>query len=732
MYHRVQMNFKNIIILLLSLCFNLASLSIVSAQKTNQDSANVMLNIALQNFEKAKNDNLATDKLLEIGIESATTVLSYKKYELTDSILQYCLNKSDNKTNTAYKAKLLFLIGKLRIEKNNHDKAMDYLTQALDLALSTDQNELYGNILNNIGVSYWHQRNYPKALDYFDKALDVGEKYMIEDLRLKALTNKGIVYSQFANYSKAIECLLFANELAFKSGNKDIEASSLNSLGNIYIETNQLDKALQSYENSKAIFEQLNDSSGISICLNNIGEIYLKNSNTALALDNYFSSLSIQEARKDTIKIATIYLNIGNTHYKSSQFRYAVKYYQSALTLLLNKQDKSLEAAIKYHLGLTLLATSNFSQSIAYLNDALTSAKVLGERELQSKCLLTLSEVFEKQGDYKKALLYKNDYAVLKDSILNINTIEYMARMEAIYRSIKKEEIIHNLMSEKHIQDQKLIRETNTKKILLITSLFLTILTIILFSAFYFIRKSNRKMTAVNNKLQQLNATKDKFFSIISHDLKSPINSILGFSEMLVLHAESNNTKNLLEYGQMVHSSSKKLFALVDNLLLWSRTQVGSTKYKPEKLDISIQCTNIISLLRLNSEEKDILISGKIEKDLMAYADINLFNTILRNLISNAIKFSRVGGTIIVSAKKVGKEIEISVADSGVGISSENLEKLFKIDSNITTRGTFNEKGSGLGLILCKEFVEINKGTIWAESELERGSTFFFTVPLAQ
>lgn len=231
-------------------------------------------------------------------------------------------------------------------------------------------------------------------------------------------------------------------------------------------------------------------------------------------------------------------------------------------------------------------------------------------------------------------------------------------------------------------------------------------------------------------KIDQKNAAKDKFFSIIAHDLKSPFNSLMGLSEMLVLHSETMNQTEVLNYSKMVHQSTGKLFALVENLLQWSRTQMGTTDYKPEKLDLNILTGNVVNLLRLSAQEKDIVIALKMENDLLSYADANIYSTVLRNLVGNAIKFSRVGSIIhVVGKKRSSGMIEIEVSDSGVGMNSEQLEKAFKIESAQSTVGTFNEKGTGLGLILSKEFVELNKGAIDISSRIGEGTTVRFTVP---
>lgn len=280
-----------------------------------------------------------------------------------------------------------------------------------------------------------------------------------------------------------------------------------------------------------------------------------------------------------------------------------------------------------------------------------------------------------------------------------------------------------------HILENAIINEYSHYMFIL-ASISLIIISSILFIIFLSKKRNERVLKAQINELRILNNSKDKFFSIIAHDLKSPFSSLMGFSEMLMLNAETNNPAEVIEHSKIVHNSSKRLFGLVENLLQWSRTQLGTEEYYPEKLDISLQTQNVISLLKLNAEEKDIVISQKTDNIILAWADANLYSSVLRNLISNAIKFSKVGSVIYVNVHQKNGMIEVSVTDTGIGIRKENQEKLFNIDTTISTNGTFEEKGTGLGLMLCKEFVKINKGSIHVESELEKGSTFYFTLPL--
>ena len=232
-------------------------------------------------------------------------------------------------------------------------------------------------------------------------------------------------------------------------------------------------------------------------------------------------------------------------------------------------------------------------------------------------------------------------------------------------------------------------------------------------------------------ELAQKNIAKDKFFSIISHDLRSPFGSLLGFSEMLVYYSDDIDKNEVKSYSKQIYLASGKLLSLVENLLLWSRNQLGTTVVRPEKIDIKISSENVINAMKLSIQEKDIALDFEIERGLTAFADSNLYSSIFRNLLSNAIKYCNIGGNININANQNNNnEIEITIRDNGVGMSSEQLELLFRIDNKYSTAGTMNESGSGLGLILSKEFVELNGGKMKIKSEKGKGTTVKFTVPI--
>ncbi len=238
-----------------------------------------------------------------------------------------------------------------------------------------------------------------------------------------------------------------------------------------------------------------------------------------------------------------------------------------------------------------------------------------------------------------------------------------------------------------------------------------------------------RKVEERTSQLQELNNTKDKFFSIIAHDLKNPFNALLGFSSHLVEEYDNTPREEMIELLQVMNDAAENGYKLLQNLLEWSRSQTGRLSWDPENIFLESIISENIGLLKKAADNKNISIKTDLPKVLNAFADENMVRTILRNLLSNAIKYTYEGGEILIIGKSEEGMSSICVQDNGVGISQDNIEKLFKIDVDFSLQGTAKEEGTGLGLILCKEFVEKNNGAIWVESAEGKGSMFRFTLP---
>jgi len=232
-------------------------------------------------------------------------------------------------------------------------------------------------------------------------------------------------------------------------------------------------------------------------------------------------------------------------------------------------------------------------------------------------------------------------------------------------------------------------------------------------------------------KLIELNATKNKFFSIIAHDLKSPFNSIIGYSELLLEQINGKNYEKTGEIADIILQSSNRAMDLLMNLMAWAQSQSGKMDFNPVSFDIISLINEVTLLLNDTARQKSILIINKLPPNIQVNADYEMISTVLRNLISNAIKFTQPEGKITISASDKQNQVIVSVSDTGVGISKERIDNLFTISDGYSTPGTQNEKGTGLGLILCKEFVNKNHGKIWVESKAGTGTTLYFSLPLS-
>jgi PAS domain S-box-containing protein len=242
-------------------------------------------------------------------------------------------------------------------------------------------------------------------------------------------------------------------------------------------------------------------------------------------------------------------------------------------------------------------------------------------------------------------------------------------------------------------------------------------------------REAINSLTISEKKLRESNESKDKFFSIIAHDLKTPFTGLLGFSHLLIEKAENSEYLKVKQYSQIIYDSAHSCHLLLDNLLQWSRAQSGSIQHNPEVFRLNEIVSETIKTASISLLAKKIKLENHIKKDIIVYADPKMISTILRNLLSNAMKFTPREGCVTINYELFDQEVRVSVSDTGVGFSPEKIQKIFNSNITLTTPGTGNEQGTGLGLMICREFISINQGKLWVESIEGKGSTFNFTVP---
>jgi PAS domain S-box-containing protein len=242
-------------------------------------------------------------------------------------------------------------------------------------------------------------------------------------------------------------------------------------------------------------------------------------------------------------------------------------------------------------------------------------------------------------------------------------------------------------------------------------------------------KKTEQEIKFKNQELQKVNAEKDKFFSILAHDLKGPFNSIVGFSNILAEQVHRKDIESIKHFVDIIRNSSLRAMNLLMNLMEWAQSQSGRMNFNPEYFEMNNLIKEVLLLFSDIAIQKSVIITKELPVEIPVYADKAMIGTVLRNLVSNAVKFTKPGGSINISAEVKQNILKVSISDTGIGISKSSLEAVFQADANLVTFDTQNEKGTGLGLILCKEFIEKHKGKIWVESDLGQGSVFYFTIP---
>jgi signal transduction histidine kinase/Tfp pilus assembly protein PilF len=666
---------------------------------------------------------------------------------------------------------------------NNKERALDYYQRSLQIREKLGDPERLNQIYNNLGVYYILSSRQEKALEYYKKALEVSKQAGIEkdiassirslagyyqqvnnpqkaiEYYLQAADQYqnmedtaqmgqtymrlGRIYRNISSYDKALKYYLDAIKCLKHANDRNNLADAYNETGIVHMTLDDFDKALEYYNMAIKLFEQQGQEDQIAMIYNNIGIIYDDKNQNEEALEYYQKSLEADKKTNDYSGMASSLNNIGLIYFELEQYPKALEYLNQSLEHAQELDDKHKIANTQNNIGEVLINTRDYDKAYQAINTGLKLANEIHANRYKNESYQLLSKLYEAQGNHKQALAYFKKHHNLNDTIFSKEKQNRISEMQIKYETEKKEKEIELLTKDNQINKLEIKRQKNFKNYVLIFALLLLALAILAYSRFNLkkknariLQKKNRQLSEANiklrnseNNLRELNATKDKFFSIIAHDLKNPFHALFGFSEEMYKNIDNLNKEEIREYGKAIHEASQNLYNLLQNLLKWSRTQLGSIVIKPQKLALQPATDEIISLMKINAEEKDIQVENGIDSKVHAYVDQNVYETVVRNLLSNAIKFTNKGGSVKIMGEMHNGSIHVSVSDTGQGIQQEHLKNLFSINNNLSTQGTSNEQGTGLGLILCKELIEKSNGEIWAKSTPGKGSTFKFSLP---
>ena len=562
--------------------------------------------------------------------------------------------------------------------------------------------------------------NASSSIDYAKKAIEISKKIEDKTYLIKSYAKLGLTYRRYDSLDRALEYLLIGLDISKEIENEKWQATCLNHLGSIYLQYGQNEKALDYYKKSYLISKSLDDSVGVCNSLNNIGIIFWQNNQLDSSFKYLLESLILSIDLADSTGLISSYNNLGMLQTELGDYLRALGYYNQALIIAKSQNDQWETANILNNRANLSIKSSKLDSVEADLKTSLEISKVINSKLLESDSYLILSEYYKVVENFNEALIAYKKYSKISMELINLETSKKLAGIQKDYEVKAKDQNLEKLSTANNIQYHLIL--------LLATTLsLLGIFVFIYFRKFTENKTISNQLSVRNKELEKLSESKSKFFTLISHDLKAPLYNVSNLSNLMKLYRYDMDEKEKDETLNQLNLSSKHLLNLVDNILLWASAQIGNLENEPKKLWLDSIISESMDLLAPMAKEKGINMNYE-QNNLYVIADYNLLSTSIRNLMSNAVKFSNSNSTITISATQNNEYVDINVKDEGIGIECDRLERILS-GNYISDLGTNNEKGSGLGLKITKEFIELNGGILTGESTPDKGSNFIIRLP---
>ncbi|WP_346856039.1 ATP-binding protein [uncultured Draconibacterium sp.] len=684
----------------------------------------------------------------------------------------------------------LLLIGipfNIHLAQSQNQLAIDSLKNLN--TTETDQQKIVKNLISIADNFTYHQID--SAIYYTDKAIQLSNKIDYPKGAAEADFFKAYFLDISGDYDKAISSLEKAASIFTEIGDSSYLTGCYNNLGVLYSYGDKQKTSLEYFIKSVNIGEELKDSFSLAEGYCNIAGVYEDLNEYSSALKYYNKALEVDLHYNPVEDLAISYLDVGNINIKLHRFDDALENLQKAQVLMPKINDAYYKAVLHQRFATYytetneldkaneyVLKSNNFSKNFDYPMFKADMLAIKGEILLKQKMYNASLEILDNAIEqynklkftYSLGEIYKFKAEAFSGLGQHTKAYEFLQMANAEEEKHKSNEIAETLgefekeeaLKEERTRlklEQELEIQRNENELIKVRSkLYFTInLSILLGSIlvlalyFYAIKRNHSKSLESSNelinhqkelieksylelkqnesRLLELNATKDKFFSIIAHDLKNPFNTLIGLSELMIENPELKHTDDYEELIEGMAQTAKSGHDLLENLLQWSRSQVGSIQLAPKAILLDELFVTVSMFFNETAKAKNISIAIPAQTELKVFADYNMAHFIVRNLINNAIKFSYYNTKIEVDASVKEDMVVVCVTDHGIGMKAEIVSKLFKVEYSVQRNGTSDEKGTGLGLILCKEFVEKNGGEIWVESIEGKGSTFCFSLP---
>jgi signal transduction histidine kinase len=543
---------------------------------------------------------------------------------------------------------------------------------------------------------------------------------------------------KMAWYDKSLDYLLQAQQLFGEVGDTNMQARGLMNVGIVHDYLSNFPMALSYYQKALDYFTRTSNANGIADCKQNVAIVLAKQRKYEKACENLVAAAEIYKKAGNESNLGAAYINLGLTYKKMGNHELAIEYLNKALAIWEKAKNPYFICFYHMNMGEIMLDLKKNDQAFVHLNQAEAIAQKLGLTDLLSKVYEFLADYNAAERNYPLAYSYLDKSKNMNDSILNAETTEKVNQVQYHYEIARREADNGQLVQQNLDKELQLSKQNQTLYILSGILFLIVVLTMFFVNQYRIKQRANRQLEAQNdliesqkNELVMLNASKDKFLSILAHDIKNPLSGIFGISELLLSDYDKLTENNKKVLTQDLHTLTANLFEIINTLLTWSMAQNGLIACKPSAFSIAELCQKSANNLQAVAKQKNIVLAIDADGSLEVMADENMVLSVLYNLISNAIKYSYRGTKIRIESRTVNGLAEIRVIDTGLGLSPESQAKLFQYDQHFLCKGTAGESGTGLGLILCKDFVEKNGGTIRVDSVKDKGSTFTFTLPVA-
>ena len=627
----------------------------------------------------------------------------------------------------------------------DYQKALRYINQTAKLSEKINHTKGLAESTYYRALIFAERNDYYNAIDNYDKS----RKYYLQisdTLGIAKVSNSiGLIEIRRGNYAVGLKNALSAIDIFEKQDLKDELSSAYNNLAEAYFKTNQIDKAIEFNHKALEVREEINDRKGIITSTKNIADLYSLRKEHRKAIEYYEKVLEMLNPTKDKAIRGEILPKLGSQYLEFKEYDKASDYLVEGLKY--NRRENNQEGILRAlnAIGNLNLQKKKVRLAEIQLNEAYTIAqKIDNKTELLENYKLHIA-LDSTRGYFQNAFFWQNKYYDLKEELAEVEQPVFPTDVEPL--DLDDANPIEEDISNFEADDSNEGKNTwLSNPLILYGALAATVLLLALL-VFNFIKNRQQKVTIkeqeeklaqekVRNEaileqthhLEEVNQVKDKLFSIVSHDLKDSISSIKAFLDLL--KEDSISKEEFRELIPELSENANNASSLLFNLLNWSKSQMQSLEPKPELFNIQEVFHTKMALVEQKVEDKRIVLIDESQRDFV-YADRSMVEIVIQNLITNAVKFSRTGDVITVSNQDVNGKALICVEDTGVGISRENIDKLFNANKNFTTVGTKNEKGTGLGLTIANDLVELNDGRIWVESTENVGSKFFIELPKA-